>query len=283
VKQRTKGWLIAGWIFVVTTAAGDESRVRLNDLLKEALQRNPEILAAQKRYEAARQRPAQAGSLPDPMFSPGWNSSTWPWPGAGLGSEPTANIGFMISQEIPYPGKRKLASDIAAKEAEAEYQQYEQARLSVVSRVKQAYYRLAYTYAATDVLRRNRELLENLVRIAEIRYSSGKAEQQDILKTQTQITLLETRRLQIEQERRSRAAEINSLMNLVPGTFDGRPVDLPPAPKLPPLSELEASARDNSPMLRRDLKVIQRSELAVNMARKDFYPDVTLNGGKIHS
>ena len=32
-------------------------------------------------------------------------------------------------------------------------------------------------------------------------------------------------------------------------------------------------------MIRRDEKMIQRSELAVNQARKEYYPDVTLNGG----
>lgn len=32
-------------------------------------------------------------------------------------------------------------------------------------------------------------------------------------------------------------------------------------------------------MIRRDEKMIQRSELAVNAARKEYYPDVTLNGG----
>jgi outer membrane protein TolC len=32
-------------------------------------------------------------------------------------------------------------------------------------------------------------------------------------------------------------------------------------------------------MLQRDEKLIQRAEVAVNMARKEYYPDVTLNGG----
>ena len=45
------------------------------------------------------------------------------------------------------------------------------------------------------------------------------------------------------------------------------------------LEELYAAARENSPMLRRDEKMIQRAELALNMARKEYYPDVTLNGG----
>src|SRR3954467_9455030 len=86
--------------------------VRLDDLVTEALAKNPDIVAAQRRYDAARQRPAQESSLPHPMLSAGYNSSGNPLPGAGLGTEPTANIGLMVSQELPYPGKRSLRAAI---------------------------------------------------------------------------------------------------------------------------------------------------------------------------
>jgi outer membrane protein TolC len=42
--------------------------VRLDNLIQEALSANPEILAARKAYEAARQRPSQESSLPDPTL-----------------------------------------------------------------------------------------------------------------------------------------------------------------------------------------------------------------------
>jgi outer membrane protein TolC len=45
------------------------------------------------------------------------------------------------------------------------------------------------------------------------------------------------------------------------------------------LDDLFAAARQNSPMLRRDQKMIERTELAVNLARKEYYPDFTLNAG----
>lgn len=193
--------------------------------------------------------------------------------------EPVANIGVMVTQEIPFPGKRKLAGDMAEKEAEAEFQSYQQAQLNVISRIKQAYYRLAYAYAATDVVDRNVELLRKFLRISEARYSVGKAEQQDVLKAQTQISILETRRIPLEQEKRAREAEINSLINRAPNVPVGRPVDLEPLPVTATADELYAAARENSPMLRRDEKMIQRSEIGVNMARKEYYPDFTLNGG----
>ncbi len=212
--------------FLASGLWAQSDRTDLNDLLAEALSNNPEIVAAQKRYEASRQRPSQVSSLPDPMFSPGYNSTGRPWPGAGLGTEVTSNIGVMISQEIPFPGKRKLAGDMAVKEAEAEWQQYEQTKLSIVSRIKQAYYRRAYAFAAVDVLTKNLDLLRKFLKITEARYSVGKAAQQDIFKAQTQISILETKRVQLDREKRARAAEINSLVNRAPGSPLGRPADL---------------------------------------------------------
>lgn len=276
---RPIGFLVLLAMLLPAISHGEGVDRELEALLNEALQNNPEIVAAQKRYEAARQRPSQASSLPDPMFSPGYNSNGRPWPGAGLGMEPTSQIGFMVSQEFPLPGKRKLAGDIAVKEAEAEWQQYQQVQLSVVSRLKQAYYRRAFAFAAVDVIDRNLELLGKFLRITEARYAVGKAAQQDVLKAQTQISILETKKVQLEREKNARRAEINSLVNRSPGSPLPRPADLLPMPVPAKLEELYAAARENSPMLRRDEKMIQRAELAVNLARKEYYPDFTLNGG----
>lgn len=251
----------------------------LAELLQEALRSSPEIAAAQKRFEASKQRPTQASSLPDPMFSPGFNSNGRPWPGAGLGTEPTSNIGFMVSQEVPFPGKRKLAGDMAVKESEAEWQQYQQVQLNIVSRVKQAYFRRAYAFAAADVLARNLELLRKFLAITEARYSVGRAQQQDIFKAQTQISILETKRVQIEREKGAREAELNSLVNRSPGSKLAPPSPLKPIALPATLAELTAAAQKNNPMLRRDEKMIQRAEVAVNAARREYYPDVTINGG----
>jgi outer membrane protein, heavy metal efflux system len=256
-----------------------ELRVSLKELTGEAIKNNPAIAAAQKRYEAARQRPTQQSSLPDPTISLGYNSVGNPLPGAGLGKDVLANAGVMVSQEIPAPGKLKLRGEMASKEAQAEFQQYQAVQLAVISQLKQAYYRLQYTYAATALLVRDRDLLERLLKVTEDRYSVGRAAQQDVFKAQIQTSILETRLVKLEQERKSRAAEIDSILNRAMGTPVGRPADVKPNPLTATVEELFAAARQNSPMLGRDQKMIERSELAVNMARKEYYPDVTLNAG----
>jgi outer membrane protein, heavy metal efflux system len=269
--------------FLAAAQQSPEPRVSLAALIAEAVRQSPEVVAAQKSYEAARQRPSQQSSLPDPMISWGYTSVGNPLPGAGLGSQALSNIGVTYSQELPYPGKLKLKGEIAAKEADGEFQQYQAVQLGVISRLKQAYYRLQYSYAASDLLTRNRDLLGTLLSVAEARYSVGRAAQPDVFRAQTQISILETRLVKLVQARESAEAEINSVLNRRPGTPVGRPEDLSPTALTATLDELYAAASRNSPMLRRDQKMIERSELAVNSARKDYYPDVTLTGGYFNS
>jgi outer membrane protein TolC len=266
----------------VPLARAEDTAVPLEELREEALRKNPEILAAQKRYEAARQVPSQAASLPDPMLSLGYNSVGSPRPFAGIGQEPVANAGIMVSQRFPFPGKRKLRGEIAERDAEAEFQQYQAVQLSVLARLKQAYYRLDNTYTVEGVLERNRDLLRKFLRISEARYSVGKAAQQDIFKAQTQLSILETRIERVRQERSSREGEINALLGRPPDSPMRRPVPAEPAPLALTLDDLVRAARENSPLLRREQKMIERTQLAVNLARKDYYPDYTLSGGYFH-
>jgi outer membrane protein, heavy metal efflux system len=254
-------------------------RTPLTDVVAEALAKNPEIVALQHRYDAARQRPVQARSLPDPMVSAGYSANGRPWPGAGLGTEPTSNIGFMVSQEIPYPGKLDLRASMASREADAELQRVEAARLSVSSRVKQAYYRLSYTYAVGDVLTRNRDLLDTLLKVSENRYAVGGAAQQDVIKAQTQLSILELQLERVRQQRATREGELNALLARPNNAPIGQPDDLQLTAFDQSLDALAAAAIERAPMLRRDQIMIGRSELAVDAARKEFKPDFGVTGG----
>ncbi len=260
-------------------AQAEAPRTTLASLIDAAMAASPEIAAARLRYEAALERPAQERSLPDPMVSAGYAASGKPFPGAGLGKEPTANIGLMVTQEIPYPGKRGLRASMATREAEAAREEIAAARLSVVTRVKQAYYRLAYTYAAVDVLARNRELLETLLKVSEARYGVGGAAQQDVFKGQAELTVVHLREQRLVQERRTREAELNALINREQGMPVGRPEDLQFVPFDVPVGALLADARAHAPMLLRDRKMIERAEVGVESARRDYKPDFGVSGG----
>lgn len=266
-------------MFFASAAAAQDGRLVLADVVAEALAKNPEISVAQRRYDAARLRPVQERSLPDPMVSAGYNSNGRPWPGAGLGTEPTSNIGLMVSQQLPYPGKLDLRAAMASRDADAEQKQIEAARLSVTARVKQAYYRLAYAYSVADVLTRNRDLLDTLLKVSEHRYAVGKAAQQDVIKAQTQLSIIELQLERARQERATREGELNGLLARAATSPLARPEDLALTPFDASLDAVLAAANTRAPMLQRDDIMIGRAKLAVDAAHKDYKPDFGLSGG----
>jgi outer membrane protein TolC len=59
-------------------------------LIEEALSENPDVAAAREAAAAAGQRPAQARSLPNPMFSVGYTNDGWSW----LGTRRTTSLSW---------------------------------------------------------------------------------------------------------------------------------------------------------------------------------------------
>ncbi len=86
-------------------------------------------------------------------------------------------------QEIPFPGKLRLRGEIADHEAEVLWWDYEAKRRAVVAEVKAAYYGYFSSHRAIEITRKNQDLLEKLVAIAETRYQVGEGIQQDVLRS----------------------------------------------------------------------------------------------------
>jgi outer membrane protein, heavy metal efflux system len=251
----------------------------LESLVKEMLAANPELQAARKRWEAMQKRPGQESALPDPAIRLGWASAGAPYPGAGLGAEPTANLGVEVSQAFPFPGKRGLRGSVARQEARAESYAFQGAELSLVARLKSAFYELQFVYDAIDVLTRNKALLQRLAKLAENRYSVGQATQQDIIKSQIELSLLETRLLEFERNKQSRVAEINLLLNRDVGASLDRPEPVGEIPPLPPLETMQQSAMEASPMLRAQRATIDSRQFGLALSKRDYYPDFEVMGG----
>jgi outer membrane protein TolC len=85
--------------------------------------------------------------------------------------------------------------------------------------------------------------------------------------------------VQVQTNVRTAEASFNSVLNRPVET----PVGMPPEPEihgsLPPFAELLATALAKAPMVRREQRMIERSESALLLARKDWYPDLAINAG----
>src|SRR5262249_54696375 len=94
----------------IAATAQSQDTVTLDQLINELMKNNPSLQAAQARYLAARARPSQVRTLPDPLISFVTRNNTGnPIPFTRLGDDEFSSFGFMWEQEFPYPGKLDIA------------------------------------------------------------------------------------------------------------------------------------------------------------------------------
>ena len=255
-------------------AAPAAPRLDLQSLVREALERNPELQAARRNVDAKRARIPQAKAWSDPTITLGYGGNLLP-PYTLMGNDPSSARQFMAEQEIPYPGKTRLRGQIAAREAEAESHSVDEVARRVAVEVKEAYFQLYYTDQALDTLRKDRAILQRLAKVAEIRYAVGKAAQQDVLRAQLEISRLLERETLLEQTRRTLEAQLNSLRDLPVDTPVGATAEVRASVVAQSLEEL-LSAAASFPALQRQQTLIEGNRLAVDLARKEVKPNFSI-------
>jgi len=207
----------------VASAQPIKSPLNLGQLVEEALQNNPEILSAKKRWEVFVERVPQASALEDPML------------GFGIINLPT-NFSFkeedmtmkelFVSQKLPFPGKRPLMREMAEKEAEAVSVEIDDKANRIIKEVKTAYFDLSHVYRAREVTQRNKGILETLAKIADTRYSTGEGVQQDVLKAHVETSRMVDELIMLDQKKVALEAKLHSLLNRSEGGSMGEPEEL---------------------------------------------------------
>ena len=250
--------------------------VRLQDLVSEALQKSPEILASEAQAKAAGYRVPQAGSLPDPMVMFGYQNEGWDR--YTYGKEPDAQWMFSASQMFPFPGKRSLKEEMARQDAEGTAILHESVKLKTIARVRELYYDLFLAYKTIDLLKERTALFSRIEDAALARYSSGTGMQQEVLMAQTEKYMLIEREEMQKQKIQSLEAMLNSTVGRDVNAPLGRPAELALSLQVKGLDELLNRAYDHSPDIRIRQRMVAAAEAKVKMAEKEYYPDFTVAG-----
>lgn len=273
--------VILAWSTQAPARAGDQKTetplppVRLADVVREALDRNPEIQEARRNVDARRAHIPQAKAWPDPTVTIGYGGNLLP-PYTLMRGDPSSARQLMAEQTIPYPGKTRLRGQIAAREAEAEATTIDEASRRITAEVKQTYFELYSTDRALATVLLDRQVLQKLAKVAEIRYSVGKAAQQDLIQAQLELSRLTERQTMLEQTRQTLEAQLNSLRDLPVDTPVGPVDEIRQSALLQTMEELQSAAVASFPALKRRQLTTEREQLAVNLARREVRPDFSV-------
>jgi outer membrane protein, heavy metal efflux system len=252
---------------------GDAS---LATLVKEALDRNPEIQAIGKRVAAKRARVPQAGALPDPMAMYGVMNEGKPVPFQTLGKAGFSEVYLGVSQDLPFPGKRRLREQVARDDVSVEEMGLQATQRRVASDIAQAFYELYAVQAASQVVDQHRSLLEELTKVASTRFSVGEGTQHDVLNAQVELSQVLERASLLVQRRETQGALLAALVArpqaIVPLTHAVLTVT-----PVPGLDDVLGRALEASPTVRQKVAAVRQAEQRVALARRERLPDLGFN------
>jgi len=239
-----------------------------DELLRAVETHNPSIIAAQTRWQAARERIIVAGSLPDPRLSYSdyleeIQTKTGP-------QQQKAGI----SQQFLMFGKRGLSEEAAAYDAEALYARARAVRAETLFQFKKNGFELFYLNCAIATARARKNLFQTLEKTAERAVENG-GDARDLLDLRITLTQIRDHIQTLESKQTPWVETLNALLNRDPQSPIPSPVTLPPALFLTQ-QELGAVLRDSSPAIKEQRAMLAREQARETLAKRNGLPDITL-------
>jgi len=254
-----------------------EDALRLGDLLKQAMERNPKIRSVGFEASAMSSRIPQEQVLPDPMV--GLDLKNMGFPEFTYGTSEMSGIGISFSQAIPYPGKLKLKGEIAGKAFERQKEVQSSVVQSVLKDIKTAYFELYALHKSIAILSEQRALLEKALELTETKYSVGNGVQSDVLKAKVEISRMDEMIMPMTEMIRSLEARINLLLDFPPDRPLGIPQDQH-VENLPlSLEDAKNAAAESSPMIKEASLMVEEGSKMVDLSKKERSPNFVVGGG----
>jgi outer membrane protein TolC len=258
-------------------------RLELAHLVAAVLDRNPSLDAARQAWRAAVERVPQAISWADPMVAAGVAPLS-------IGGDMPFGATVEARQRLPYPGRLRLAGDVARAEAAGAESEIDLVALDLTHLAADLYHRLYLVERSQEVNTEHLRLLGELQETATTRYAAGLVPQQAPLAAEVELTHLLHREIGLATERHVVVARLNALLHrpaaaplppagepperqaepapVVVAGHDGHaaaPAALAAPGTLPPRPELAAVAAE-----------IEARRLEVELAELARYPDLDL-------
>ena len=180
---------------------------RLESLIKEGLENNPEIQKFETVYKGALEKKNEVDALPNTQFGFGY-----------FASEPETRTGaqrfkLSVKQMIPWFGSITSRQNYVNSLADAKFEDIAISKRKLIASVSQEYYSLFTIRKKQAILKKNIALLKTYETMALTSVETGKATAVDVLKLQIRQNDLEQLIEVLEQQFLSQQTKLNTLLN----------------------------------------------------------------------
>lgn len=239
----------------------------------EALQHNPTVQAAWRKWNAAQARIRQEAAWEDPKISYDTTAARF----VEMAPNTMADQTLALEQMIPVSGKNLSRGRVAAAEALAAYEDFRRRQLDVVSKLRTTYFQYLNLQARLELNRQNATSLDQAATVARARYQSGVETAPEALAAEIERTRLDEERRDLARLQSESRTRLNVLMN--------RPVSSPiaqlaaaaPPPPSAAEKDLAATMLRTRPEIRFAQARLEAEKARLQFAKREWIPDPAIN------
>lgn len=242
----------------------------IETLISLTFERNQALKAAKKEWESRLQAYSQVTQLEDILnqFS-------------SFVKEIETKTGPMlhkasIKKRFPYPGAMTLKGNIVEKEVQIAKEKYDITLRDIISDIKQTFYEWVFVLEEISITRENLSLLKELESVAAIHFRTGKGGFNDVIKAQIKILKMNDDLKTLQEKGKVIKAKISQHLDLPLNIGFGKPSITKKAFILLSVEELYKTALKNEQKLKLLQAKVDKSNLAIKLAEKKYYPDISL-------
>lgn len=255
-------------LIVLSNLFAQVEELSLEEAISIALKSNSEIAKFSAKIIGSKGKRIQMETYPNPeiIFS-----------NEGIGSVGNGEreINFGIGQTIKLPGIRKLKARIGAIEDEIAKEELESAKKIVISRVKKAYFKAAFSKSKIEFFDSLKKNVEDYLNNATNRYQAGLVPLTDVLKGRLELLKL---RNEILEAKKTLKEDLFTLSSIIGQKLDDTVVLTSPL-QFHPFSKSIKDIMDeieSRPSVKIEKLKLQHSETGIKLSEKAIYPDLKL-------
>ena len=234
-----------------------------------ALEADPLIMsykASSRSYDA---EATANGTLPDPKLRLGMFNV--PLDTFSTSEDPSTQLRIGIQQEFPRGDTTDLKQQQSKWLAQAAMAQAEDQRLQLLMNVRDTYLNLYHEIEAGSIVNETRALFLKLVKITEDQYAAGRANQQDVIHADLELSRLDDRATKIQGNEDEYRAYLAQWVGDV--AWQDIDSDLPVLPDVPDNIEINQLLTQH-PAVMAETARVEASRTMIEVTRQDYKPGI---------
>lgn len=190
-----------GWSLV-----GTALELTIKDAEQVAIQNDPLIVKYQAKSAAFMEEAVAENTWPDPKLKVG--IMNLPISSFSFTDEPMTQLQIGLQQAIPPGGMLEQKHERKLLMAEMERANAMGRALSVLRNLRKSWMEVYYFDQALALVQESEEVFDQLVKITQYQYRAGRGQQQDVVRAQLELSLLQDKELLMQQQKEGSIAEL---------------------------------------------------------------------------